>query len=33
MKIENKKKYYNDEDETNFQKLNNFRKYVASLFQ
>ena len=27
MKIENKKKYYNDEDETNFQKLNNFRKY------
>ena len=27
MKIYNKNKYYNDEDETNFQKLNNFRKY------
>jgi len=27
MKTENKNKYYNDEDEINFQKLNNFRKY------
>ena len=27
MKIENKNKYYNDEDKINFEKLNNFRKF------
>ena len=27
MKTENKHKYYNDEDEINFEKLNNFRKF------
>ena len=27
MKSENKHKYYNDEDEINFEKLNNFRKF------
>ena len=31
MKTENKNKYYNDEDEINFQKLNNFRKYNSEL--
>ena len=27
MKTENKNKYYNDEDEINFEKLNNFNKF------
>ena len=27
MKTEDKNKYYNDEDEINFEKLNNFRKF------
>jgi len=31
MKTENKHKYYNDEDEINFQKLNNFRKFNSNL--
>ena len=31
MKTENKNKYYNEEDEINFQKLNNFRKYNLEL--
>ena len=31
MKTENKNKYYNDEDEINFQRLNNFRKYNSEL--
>ena len=31
MKTENINKYYNDEDEINFQKLNNFRKYNSEL--
>ena len=31
MKTENKNKYYNDEDEINFQKLNNFTKYNSEL--
>ena len=31
MKTENKNKYYNDEDEINFQKLNDFRKYNSEL--
>ena len=31
MKTENKNKYYNEEDEINFQKLNNFRKYNSEL--
>ena len=31
MKIDNKNKYYNDEDELNFQKLNDFRKYNSEL--
>ena len=31
MKKENKNKYYNDEDEINFQRLNNFRKYNSEL--
>ena len=31
MKIDNKNKYYNDEDEINFQKLNDFRKYNSEL--
>ena len=31
MKTENKNKYYNDEDEINFEKLNNFRKYNLEL--
>ena len=31
MKTENKDKYYNDEDEINFQRLNNFRKYNSEL--
>ena len=30
MKIENKYKYYSDEDEINFEKLNNFRKFNSS---
>ena len=30
MKIEDKKKYYNDEDEINFEKLNNFRKFNSN---
>ena len=31
MKIENKHKYYNDGDEINFEKLNNFRKFNSNL--
>jgi hypothetical protein len=31
MKIEDKIKYYNDEDEINFEKLNNFRKYNSNI--
>ena len=31
MKTENKHKYYNDEDEINFEKLNNFRKFNSSI--
>ena len=31
MKIDNKNKYYNDEDEINFQKLNDFRRYNSEL--
>ena len=31
MKTENKHKYYNDEDEINFEKLNNFRKFNSNL--
>ena len=31
MKTENKHKYYNDEDEINFEKLNNFRKFNSTL--
>ena len=31
MKIENKHKYYSDEDEINFEKLNNFRKFNSNL--
>ena len=31
MKTENKNKYYSDEDEINFQKLDNFRKYNSEL--
>jgi len=31
MKKENKHKYYNDEDEINFEKLNNFRKFNSNL--
>ena len=27
MKTDNKNRYYNDEDEINFEKLNNFRKF------
>ena len=30
MKTENKHKYYNDEDEINFEKLNNFRKFNSN---
>jgi len=30
MKLENKNKYYNDEDEINFEKLNNFRKFNSN---
>ena len=30
MKSENKNKYYNDEDEINFEKLNNFRKFNSN---
>ena len=30
MKSENKHKYYNDEDEINFEKLNNFRKFNSN---
>ena len=31
MKIENNHKYYNDEDEINFEKLNDFRKFNSKL--
>jgi hypothetical protein len=31
MKIENKNKYYNDEDKINFEKLNNFRKFNSNI--
>ena len=31
MKTENKHKYYNDGDEINFEKLNNFRKFNSNL--
>ena len=31
MKIEDKNKYYNDEDEINFEKLNNFRKFNSNI--
>ena len=31
MKTEDKNKYYNDEDEINFEKLNNFRKFNSNL--
>jgi len=31
MKTEDKNKYYNDEDEINFEKLNNFRKFNSKL--
>ena len=31
MKTENKHKYYNDEDEINFEKLNNFRKFNSNI--
>ena len=31
MKTENKNKYYNDEDEINFEKLNNFRKFNSNI--
>ena len=31
MKTENKHKYYSDEDEINFEKLNNFRKFNSNL--
>ena len=30
MKSENKHKYYNDDDEINFEKLNNFRKFNSN---
>ena len=30
MKTENKHKYYNDGDEINFEKLNNFRKFNSN---
>jgi len=30
MKTEDKNKYYNDEDEINFEKLNNFRKFNSN---
>ena len=30
MKTENKNRYYNDEDEINFEKLNNFRKFNSN---
>ena len=30
MKTENKHKYYNDDDEINFEKLNNFRKFNSN---
>ena len=33
MKSENKHKYYNDEDEINFEKLNNFRKFNSNIKQ
>ena len=31
MKIKNKNNYYNDEDEVNFDKLNNFRKFNSNV--
>ena len=31
MKTEKKHKYYNDEDEINFEKLNNFRKFNSNI--
>ena len=31
MKIKDKNKYYNDEDEINFEKLNNFRKFNSNI--
>ena len=31
MKIKNKNNYYNDEDEVNFDKLNNFRKFNSDI--
>ena len=31
MKIENKNNYYNDEDEINFDKLTNFKKYNSNI--
>ena len=31
MKTENKNNYYNDEDEINFDKLNNFRKFNSNI--
>mgnify|MGYP000509716047 CR=1 FL=1 len=31
MKTEDKNKYYNDEDEINFEKLNNFRKFNSNI--
>ena len=31
MKTENKHKYYNDEDEINFEKLDNFRKFNSNI--
>jgi hypothetical protein len=31
MKIENKNNYYNDEDEINFDKLTNFKKYNPNI--
>ena len=31
MKSENKHKYYNDDDEINFEKLDNFRKFNSLL--
>ena len=31
MKIENKNNYYNDEDEINFEKLKNFRKFNSNI--
>ena len=31
MKTENKNNYYNDEDEINFDKLNNFRRFNSNI--